>query len=675
LNLFRHEIPLNPPLSKGDFSGGLPFIKGGLLAGLPFIKGGLLDVPPFAKGGTGGIFSVLKFLSIGKVAKKGLWMKLFPPWIKFGLRTKLTLLIGSLVVILVLVMGIITTMREKETLESELRKRGLALAADLAKFTVRPLLSQDLPTLRRFVNHSMDQDYVHYVIILDPHGKVIMHSDLAEVGKNYKDRLDIAALASKEPVDAHAHLRKKGELHFDICAPIQVSDIRLGTVRLGYSYMAVEKEIAKARQQIFVIGLLTTIIGGVFAHLLATFISSPIRQVTDATGKVANGDLNTLLTIKRNDEIGALADSFNKMTEDLRRTTISKDYVDNIIGSMNDTLVVIDPDAKIRSVNKAMCNLLEYKEDELIGKDINLIVPDEEKIFRGSGFQRLLGEATAVNNEIDYVTRKGKRIPMLFSAAVLKNKEGGTEGIVGIARDVTERKQAEEALRESERHLRFLSSQLLTAQEKERRRLSRELHDELGQALMVLKLKVRSIQRELGTGQASLKGECGEVIDYVNEVTENVRRLSRDLSPSILEDLGLSAAIRWLVDASTKHCNIEISLDMMEMENLFSQEGQITVYRILQECLTNIAKHAQATYVSIVIRKNDGRVLFSVEDDGKGFDVKEVFGKDPGKKGLGLAAMYERTRILGGSLDIWSQKDRGARITFTVPLDEGGNQY
>ena len=164
------------------------------------------------------------------------------------------------------------------------------------------------------------------------------------------------------------------------------------------------------------------------------------------------------------------------------------------------------------------------------------------------------------------------------------------------------------------------------------------------------------------------------MISYINEVTENVRRLSRDLSPSILEDLGLSAAIRWLVDAFTKHCNIESSLDMMEMDDLFSKESQITVYRIVQECLTNIAKHAQATHVSIVIRKQDGQVLFRVEDDGKGFDVKEVFSKNLLKKGLGLAAMNKRARMLGGSLDIWSQEGAGTRITFTIPLDDGGNK-
>lgn len=165
----------------------------------------------------------------------------------------------------------------------------------------------------------MEQDYVRYVIILDPHGKVVMHSDLAEVGKTYMDSLSIAAVNSKVPGCSYASLSEKEESLFDIFVPIQVSDIRLGTVRLGYSYLAVEKEIAEARQQILIIGIVTTIIGGLVAYLLASFISSPIRRITDATEKVANDDLNTPLTIKRNDEIGTLATSFNKMAQDLGR--------------------------------------------------------------------------------------------------------------------------------------------------------------------------------------------------------------------------------------------------------------------------------------------------------------------------------------------------------------------
>ena len=582
------------------------------------------------------------------------------------------MLIESLVVLLVVVTGVITTMREKDTLENELRKRGMALAVDLAKFTARPLLANDLPTLRRFVIHSMEQDNVRYVFVLDPQGKVIMHSDLAEVGKIYQDDVNVAAVNST--ASDRSHLSRQGELHCDLFTPILISDMRLGTVRLGYSYAAVEKEIAKARQQILIIGLVTTVVGGVAAYLLATFISSPVKRITAATREVAAGNLDTLLEIERRDEIGDLANSFNKMTEDLRRTTISKDYVDNIIGSMNDTLVVVDLEAKITNVNRATCELLGYEEDELIGKDINLIVPQEEEIFKSRGFQRLLRQASVVNHELDYLARSGKPIPVLFSAAVLKNKEEGVVGAVGIARDITERRLAEEALRKSERELRFLSSQLLVAQEKERRRLSIELHDELGQALMVLKLKLRSIREGLQPEQTGLQAACDGLLGYINEISENVRRLSRDLSPSILEDLGLSAAIRWLVEKSCKHSNLESSLEMTELEDLFTRERQITVYRIVQECLTNVAKHAQATHVSVTIRKQDDLFFFRVEDNGKGFDVKKVFGKDPRTKGLGLAAMYERTRMLKGSLDIWSQEGAGTKITFTVPLDDGGHK-
>jgi PAS domain S-box-containing protein len=597
-------------------------------------------------------------------------MKFVPQWKNLSLTTKSTLLIEGLVVTVVLLTGIITTMREKETLEGELQKRGLAIATDLAKFALRPLLNEDLPTLRRFVNHSMEQDYVRYAIVLDPQGKVVMHSDLAEVGKTYNDSLSMAAVSSDEPGCNRADLSKMEERYCDIFAPIEASDIRFGTVRLGYSYKAVGKEIDAARNRIILIGFATAIVGGVVAYLLAGFISFPIKRITDAMGKVANGDLDTALAIKRNDEVGALVHSFNKMTEDLRKTTISKDYVDNIIGSMTETLVVVDPDTEIKSVNRAICELLEYTEDELVGKQIDLIVAGEEKIFNPETMEKLNAGKTLVNHEVDYVTRRGKQIPMLLSASVLRDKEEKVIGIVVLARDIEERKRAEKVLRESERRLHFLSSQLLRVQEEERGRLSAELHDELGQALVLFKIQLRSIQGKLRTDQGELKGECDELIGYINEVSENVRRLSRDLSPAILEDLGFLAAIRRLVNGFAKRCNIKSSLDMADIEVLLPKEAQIIVYRIIQECFTNIAKHSKATTASVEIGKREGQLIFRVEDDGQGFDVKEVLNRDPVNKGLGLAAMLERARMLNGFCDIRSQEGVGTVVTCTIPIDD-----
>ncbi len=125
-------------------------------------------------------------------------MRASPHWLHVSLRTKLTLLIEALVIILVVVTGIITTVHEKETLEGELYKRGLALAQDLARFSISPLLSNDLATLRRFVNHTLTQDYVLYALILDPRGRVVMHTDLNEVGKVYRDKLALIAGSSQE---------------------------------------------------------------------------------------------------------------------------------------------------------------------------------------------------------------------------------------------------------------------------------------------------------------------------------------------------------------------------------------------------------------------------------------------------------------------------------------------
>ncbi len=419
---------------------------------------------------------------------------------------------------------------------------------------------------------------------------------------------------------------------------------------------------------------MTTLIGGIAAYFLAGFISSPINKITDAIRKVADGDLDAVLAIRRNDEVGVLADSFNKMTEDLKKTTISKDYMDNIIESMNDTLVVIDSDANIKSANRATCQLLGYETGELVGRNMSLIVSGQEPFFAPPDIERLYGGATILNREVDYITRQGKQIPMLLSAGPLRGKEGNAVEFVVIAKDIQERKRAENALKKSERRLHDLSSQLLTVQEEERKRLSAELHDELGQALILFKIQLRAFKKRLNPEQQTLKSECDEMIGYIGEVTENVRRLSRDLSPANLEDLGFRVAIGQLVDSFSARSNINTKLDMGEVEDLLDQKTQIIVYRIIQECFTNIAKHSLATRASVEIKKQDGQLIFHVEDDGRGFYVTDILNRHSIDKGLGLATMQERARMLNGYLDIRSKEGNGTLVTCTIPINDGGQR-
>jgi PAS domain S-box-containing protein len=249
--------------------------------------------------------------------------------------------------------------------------------------------------------------------------------------------------------------------------------------------------------------------------------------------------------------------------------------------------------------------------------------------------------------------------------------QDGRPGLIGaVGTDITLRRRAEEALRESEQRLRYLTSQLLGAQERERKRISMELHDELGQSLAVLKLQIRAIERGLGSRQQDLKDGCLELLLYLDGVIDDVRRLSRDLSPAILEDLGLLSALKYLIEGFSKHYTVSYSFEVEDLDHLFPGDAQITIYRIFQECLTNISRHAGATEVSITITENDDVISLVLEDNGAGFDPAQVTDRRGTARGMGLATLNERARMLGGTLKIRSQPGVGTRLTCVLPVDQ-----
>jgi PAS domain S-box-containing protein len=237
-------------------------------------------------------------------------------------------------------------------------------------------------------------------------------------------------------------------------------------------------------------------------------------------------------------------------------------------------------------------------------------------------------------------------------------------GAIGI--DITARRQVEEALRYSEQKLRSLTAQLLTAQEVERKRLAMELHDELGHSLLMLKLTLESLEEQLQPEQVSLQNEVKNILRIISMTIAEVRRLYLDLSPGDLEDLGLTAALHSLIDNFVAlQKNIEWTIKLDNLDGLFPLPTQTTIYRVMQEALTNIGKHAHPNQVSLEIKKQDERVSFTVNDNGKGFDRNKILTE---KKTLGLLSMEERVKMLGGAFELWSQKKRGTRISFTIPL-------
>lgn len=234
--------------------------------------------------------------------------------------------------------------------------------------------------------------------------------------------------------------------------------------------------------------------------------------------------------------------------------------------------------------------------------------------------------------------------------------------------EMEKREQAEQELKQSEEKLRFLSSQLLTIQESERKRLAAELHDELGHSLLTMKLNLRAIEKKLLPEQQLLKNDMNSQLDFIDDVIEEVRRLYYDLSPGNLEDLGLTRALHNLIDDFSDHYqDIDWRVDIADVDRLFPSPVQTMIYRILQEVLTNIGKHAAPTQVDITLTREDHEVIMHIRDNGRGFPLNEVLDGKNGKKGMGLLALTERVNLVGGTLELWSQENQGTRITVAIP--------
>jgi PAS domain S-box-containing protein len=236
----------------------------------------------------------------------------------------------------------------------------------------------------------------------------------------------------------------------------------------------------------------------------------------------------------------------------------------------------------------------------------------------------------------------------------------------------TQRKKAEEALYRSEAELRLLSSQLLKAQEKERKRIARELHDGIGQSLSATKFSVENSLKQIGDSKAGANVETlKSVSPLIQESIEEVRKIAMDLRPSTLDDLGILATINWFCrEFQTIYSGIRIEKQIKIQEDEVPDALKTVIYRVLQEGLNNVAKHSEADLVRLSLRKTNKTIEMAIEDNGLGFDLDEVLSVENSRRGLGLASMKERAELSGGSFAIQSIKGTGSTIRASWP-DKG----
>jgi PAS domain S-box-containing protein len=335
-----------------------------------------------------------------------------------------------------------------------------------------------------------------------------------------------------------------------------------------------------------------------------------------------------------------------------------------IVDSAMDAVITVDAQQRIVLFNRAAEQVFGVRREDAIGSGLDRFIPPRfraghrqhvEQFGRTGVTSRRMGDVTT----LWALRADGTEFPI--EASISQAAQAGERYYTVILRDITVRKQHEDELKRREQELRELSARVLEAREEEKARLARELHDELGQLLTALKMDLSWLRERLAAVDTAKKAE--EMSVLLDKTVMATRRISADLRPLMLDDLGLVDATNWLVEDFAKRSGVECRITLPEALDEVSKSVATAVYRAVQESLTNIARHAQARRAWVALFADNGELQVEIEDDGRGISAEDL----AKARSLGLKGMRERIAYLGGSLDIGQAPRGGTRIRVRVP--------
>lgn len=323
----------------------------------------------------------------------------------------------------------------------------------------------------------------------------------------------------------------------------------------------------------------------------------------------------------------------------------------DLFENANDIVFTADLDGHFTSINRAGERLTGYERNEVLStKFLPVVAPEYVDLVNAARELTLSGKQEDTRYELEIVTKDGRRVPLEVNTRLIY-RDGKPSGVQGIARDITERKHAAQALHR-------LNARL----EEEARRIAHALHDEAGQLLTSVYLAVAELAGELpGGGREKLES----VSALLDQLAGQLRQFSHELRPVVLDDFGLVPALEFLAASVSRRRGLEIAIQA-SMDTRLPTVVETALYRIFQEALTNVAKHARARHVTIRLQQDDRMIECSIADDGSGFDPSAVCSKAD-KTCLGLIGMRERLAALGGTLSITSDRGQGTTLTMRIP--------
>jgi two-component system, NarL family, sensor histidine kinase UhpB len=363
--------------------------------------------------------------------------------------------------------------------------------------------------------------------------------------------------------------------------------------------------------------------------------------------------LNPIATDEGQFVLATIIDISARKQAELARLESDQRYQD-LVEQAADAIWLRGPDGGMLFVNDAGCKLLGYTRDELLrSRSAELVhASDHGTKSRLDALKPL--ETVRIERVMRH--KDGHAIPVEASSHRLAD---GSMQV--ISHDITERKRRADELRE-------MSRRLSEAQETERRAIARELHDEVGQSLTATRINLRDLEQQAEGGP--LAQRLADTAAIIADLLSRVRQMSLDLHPSVLDDLGVVAALRWCVRTRASGNILEVNLDVPEELPRFDGMVEITLFRVFQEALSNVLKHAQAGHLGVHLRHAGDKLILTMQDDGVGFDAEAARRHAMSGKSLGLLGMQERVRLAGGALILESAPGRGTQLQVSLPATE-----
>lgn len=356
--------------------------------------------------------------------------------------------------------------------------------------------------------------------------------------------------------------------------------------------------------------------------------------------------------------------------EELRRTQIELEVARDLYAELYDFAptgyLTLNRQGKIVAANLRACMLLNVNRKDLLTQSVaRFIAPEDADLFHRH-CQDVLHAGTTQACQVRLQDKSGAVRWIHFESLAVGEKAGRITHWRSTMLEITTRKHAEEQLVASHLQLRSLTARLESIREEERIRIAREIHDELGQELTGVKLELSLLRDQLPEGSRPLKAKLTAISTLIDSTIHSIQRIATDLRPVVLDQLGLIPAIEWQAHEFQSRTGIRCTLDICLRSVTLSLAGSTTMFRIFQEVLTNVNRHAQASAVTITIQEQAGHLILEVRDNGRGVTDAEL--SDP--HSLGLVGMRERALLLGGEMTFIGSRGTGTTVRAKIPLDQ-----